>query len=163
MTVLLSVEGLKTHFRTHRGLVKAVDGVSYHVDEREIIGIVGESGCGKSVSQLSVMQLIPTPPGQIVAGKVNFEGQDLLQYEANGSQMRSIRGGKIAFIFQEPMTSLNPVLTIGRQVTEMLELHLSMDKITARQRAAELLGLVGIPEGVTRLDDYPHQFSGGMR
>src|ERR1035437_913019 len=163
MTVLLNVEGLKTHFKTHRGLVKAVDGVSYHINEREIVGIVGESGCGKSVSQLSVIQLIPNPPGKIVGGKVIFEGQDLLQYEPDGDRMRSIRGGKIAFVFQEPMTSLNPVLTISRQLTEMLELHLSMDKTTARQRAAELLGLVGIPEAASRLDDYPHQFSGGMR
>jgi oligopeptide/dipeptide ABC transporter ATP-binding protein len=163
MTVLLNVEGLKTHFRTHRGLVKAVDGVSYHINEREIVGIVGESGCGKSVSQLSVMQLIPNPPGKIVDGKVIFEGEDLLQYDPDGDRMRAIRGGKIAFVFQEPMTSLNPVLTISRQLTEMLELHLNMDKMTARQRAAELLGLVGIPEAASRLDDYPHQFSGGMR
>jgi len=163
MSVLLNVENLKTYLRTYRGLVKAVDGVSYHVDEREIIGLVGESGCGKSVSQLSAMQLIPTPPGEIVDGKVLFDGQDLLKFEAKGAEMRSIRGGKIAIIFQEPMTSLNPVLTICRQSREMLELHLKLGRQAARERAIELLRLVGIPDAETRIDDYPHQFSGGMR
>jgi oligopeptide/dipeptide ABC transporter ATP-binding protein len=163
MKNLLKVENLKTYFRTYRGVVKAVDGVSLYIDDKEIIGLVGESGCGKSVSMLSVMQLIPTPPGQIVGGKVIFEGQDLLQYKAKGEEMTSIRGGKIAMIFQEPMTSLNPVLTICRQLTEMLEWHLGMDPHMARARAIELLKMVGIPEAEGRIDAYPHQFSGGMR
>ena len=163
MSVMLNVKNLKTWFYTDRGLVKAVDGVSYSIGEREIIGLVGESGCGKSVSQLSVMQLIPTPPGKIVAGEVIFEGRNLLEFKANGSEMCSIRGGKIAIIFQEPMTSLNPVLTIGRQLTEALELHMHMEVETARKRAIELLRLVGIPDAERRIDDYPHQFSGGMR
>jgi peptide/nickel transport system ATP-binding protein len=163
MPTLLKVENLKTYFHTDHGLVKAVDGVSYYINEHEIISIVGESGCGKSVSQLSVMQLIPTPPGEVVGGKIMFEGQDLREHEANGPEMRSIRGGKIAMIFQEPMTSLNPVLTISQQLTEALVLHMHMDGDSARKRAGELLRLVGIPDGERRLDDYPHQFSGGMR
>ena len=163
MSVLLNVENLKTQFITDRGLVKAVDGISYHIDENEIVGLVGESGCGKSVSQLSVMQLIPTPPGRIVSGKAVFEGQDLLEFPANGPEMRSVRGAKIAMIFQEPMTSLNPTMTICRQLTEMLELHLGMGTEAARERAIELLRLVGIPSPENRIDDYPHQFSGGMR
>jgi peptide/nickel transport system ATP-binding protein len=163
MSVLLRVEDLRTQFKTDRGLVKAVDGVSYHVDEREIVALVGESGSGKSVSQLSVLQLIPTPPGEIAGGRVIFEDQDLLRFEPDGTEMRSIRGGKIAMIFQEPMTSLNPVLTIGRQVTEMLEIHLKMDEQAARKRAMELLEMVGLPDASLRIDHYPHQFSGGMR
>jgi len=163
MTVLLKVDNLKTQFKTERGLVKAVDGVSYYIDEEEIIGLVGESGCGKSVSQLSMLQLIPTPPGEIVGGKVMFDGQDLLEFKANGSEMRSVRGGKIAMVFQEPMTSLNPVLTIAQQLNEMLELHLNMDAEAARERSIEILRLVGIPDAQSRIDDYPHQFSGGMR
>jgi oligopeptide/dipeptide ABC transporter ATP-binding protein len=163
MVEILNVENLKTYFRTYRGLVKAVDGVSFHLNEGEIIGLVGESGCGKSVSMLSVMQLIPTPPGEIVSGKVMFDGQDLLQYAAKGAQMRAIRGAKIAIIFQEPMTSLNPVLTICRQLTETLELHLGMGRQAAREKATDLLRQVGIPDAKSRLDDYPHQFSGGMR
>jgi peptide/nickel transport system ATP-binding protein len=163
MTVLLKVEKLKTQFRTERGLVKAVDGVSYDIHEGEIVGIVGESGCGKSVSQLSLMQLIPVPPGEIAGGRVIFEGQDLLQFEANGPEMRSVRGGKIAMIFQEPMTSLNPALTIAKQLSEVMQLHLNMDNRAARERSIELLGLVGIPDAERRVDDYPHQFSGGMR
>ncbi len=162
MAELLKVENLKTQFHTESGVVKAVDGISYHIDEQEIIGLVGESGCGKSVSQLSVMQLI-SMPGEIVGGEVIFEGRDLLKFKANGSEMRSVRGAKIAMIFQEPMTSLNPVLTINQQLTEMLELHLKMSKKAARERAIELLGLVGIPDAKSRIDDYPHQFSGGMR
>jgi peptide/nickel transport system ATP-binding protein len=157
------VKDLKTYFKTDRGLVKAVDGVSYYIDEREIISLVGESGCGKSVSMLSVLQLIQTPPGEIVGGQVLFEGQDLLQFKAKGEEMSQIRGAKIAMIFQEPMTSLNPVLTVCRQLTEMTELHLGMDRRSARQRAIELLKMVGIPEAENRIDDYPHQFSGGMR
>jgi len=163
MAVLLNVENLRTYFQTDRGLVKAVDGVSFYINEKEIIGLVGESGCGKSVSMLSVMQLISVPPGQIVSGSAIFDGQDLLQYKSKGEEMSSIRGAKIAMIFQEPMTSLNPVLTIGRQTTEMLELHLNMDSQTAKERAVELLNSVGIPEAESRLDSYPHQFSGGMR
>jgi peptide/nickel transport system ATP-binding protein len=163
MAAVLEVENLKTYFKTDRGLVKAVDGVSYYIDARETIGLVGESGCGKSVSQLSVLQLIPMPPGQIAGGKAIFEGIDLLQFKPDSDQMRAVRGGKISMIFQEPMTSLNPVLTISRQLTEMLELHLKMDNQTARKRAIELLKMVGIPDAETRIDDYPHQFSGGMR
>jgi oligopeptide/dipeptide ABC transporter ATP-binding protein len=163
MTAILTVEGLKTQFRTMGGIVKAVDGVDMHINEREIIGVVGESGCGKSVTMLSVMQLIANPPGKVMAGKVLFDGKDLLQFEANGSEMRSYRGGKIAMIFQEPMTSLNPTLTINQQISEMLELHLGMNKQDSRKRSGELLKLVGVPEAETRLEDYPHQFSGGMR
>jgi len=163
MSAILEVNNLKTQFNTERGLVKAVDGVSYHINEQEIVGLVGESGCGKSVSQLSVLQLIPSPPGEIVEGSIMFEGQDLLKFSGTGPEMRSVRGAKISVVFQEPMTSLNPTMTIGRQLTETLELHLKMEKEAARKRAAELLGLVGIPEGEKRLDDFPHQFSGGMR
>ena len=163
MAEILNVQDLKTYFKTYRGVVKAVDGVSFHIDEGEIIGVVGESGCGKSVSMLSVVQLVPTPPGQIISGKVTFEGRDLLQYAAKGAEMRAIRGAKIAMIFQEPMTSLNPVLTICRQITETLELHLGLDRQAAREKAADLLRQVGIPDAKSRLDDYPHQFSGGMR
>jgi peptide/nickel transport system ATP-binding protein len=162
MAELLRVKDLVTQFKTESGVVKAVSGVSYYIDEQEIIGLVGESGCGKSVSQLSVMQLI-NAPGEITGGEVVFEGQDLLKYRAHGAEMRSVRGAKIAMIFQEPMTSLNPVLTIGQQLTEMLVLHLKMNKDTARSRAIELMGMVGIPAADKRIDDYPHNFSGGMR
>ena len=162
MTEILKVENLQTQFKTESGIVKAVNGVTYHINEQEIVGVVGESGCGKSVSQLSVMQLI-NAPGKIVGGKVIFEGQDLLKYEANGPEMRSIRGAKIAMIFQEPMTSLNPVLTIGQQLTEMLTLHMKMSDEAARKRAIELMSMVGIPGAANRIDDYPHHFSGGMR
>jgi oligopeptide/dipeptide ABC transporter ATP-binding protein len=160
---VIDVRNLKTQFQTEGGLVKAVDGVSYYMDEREIVGLVGESGCGKSVAQLSLMQLIPVPPGKITEGEVFFEGKDILKLERNGEEMRAIRGGKIAMVFQEPMTSLNPVLTIRRQMTEMLELHLHMDRQGARDKALELLKLVGIPDAVGRFNHYPHQFSGGMR
>jgi oligopeptide/dipeptide ABC transporter ATP-binding protein len=162
MTTLLTVENLRTQFNTEGGVVKAVDGISYYIDEQEIVGLVGESGCGKSVSQLSVMQLI-SAPGEIVGGKVIFEGQDLLQFKPKGSEMRAIRGAKIAMIFQEPMTSLNPVLTIGQQLTEMLELHVGKSREAAREGAIKLLSMVGIPSAGNRIDDYPHQFSGGMR
>jgi len=162
MTELLKVNNLVTQFKTESGLVKAVDGVTYHIDQQEIVGLVGESGCGKSVSQLSVMQLIRAP-GEIAAGEVIFEGDNLLKYHANGPEMRAVRGAKIAMIFQEPMTSLNPVLTIGQQMTEMLDLHLKMNREAARDRAVELLGMVGIPGAENRIDDYPHHFSGGMR
>jgi oligopeptide/dipeptide ABC transporter ATP-binding protein len=159
---MLRVKDLETQFHIEEGVVRAVNGVSYSLREREIIGIVGESGCGKSVSQLSVMQLIQRP-GRIVGGEVWFEGRNLLEYGPKSHEMRSIRGAKISMIFQEPMTSLNPVLTIGLQLTESLRLHLGMNKKEARDRAAELLDMVGIPSAASRLDDYPHQFSGGMR
>jgi oligopeptide transport system ATP-binding protein len=158
---LLEVKGLRTEFHTQDGVVKAVDGVSFHIDEGETLGIVGESGCGKSVSLLSVMRLIPMPPGKIAAGEVLFEGVDLLKL--SDDEMRKVRGNKIAMVFQDPMTFLNPVLTIGRQIMEALQLHMGMNKKQARERSAELLAMVGIPEAADRLDDYPHQFSGGMR
>lgn len=161
MATLLEVRNLKTHFFTHEGVVKAVDGVTYDVQEGETLGLVGESGCGKSVSALSLMRLIADPPGKIVGGEVIFEGRDVLKLDED--EMRSIRGRQIAMIFQEPMTSLNPVLTIGRQVAEGLELHLKMDKQASRKRVVELLQMVGIPDGENRIDSYPHQFSGGMR
>ena len=160
---LLSVENLKVHFDTDYGLVRAVDGISYHVKENEIIGLVGESGCGKSVSQLATLQLIPSPPGKIVEGRILFEGRDLLQLHPSSPEMCAIRGGKISMIFQEPMTSLNPALTIGRQIAEMLILHLGMREGEARKRAVDILKLVGIPDAEKRVEDYPHQFSGGMR
>jgi peptide/nickel transport system ATP-binding protein len=162
MTELLKVENLETQFKTESGIVKAVNGVSYYINEQEIVGLVGESGCGKSVSQLSVMQLI-NPPGKVIGGKIMFEGQNLLDFPPNGPLMRSIRGAKIAMIFQEPMTSLNPVLTIGQQVKEMLVLHLKINDEAAEKRAIELMSLVGIPSAEKRIDDYPHTFSGGMR
>jgi peptide/nickel transport system ATP-binding protein len=162
VTELLKVNNLVTQFKTESGVVKAVNGVSYYIDEQEIVGLVGESGCGKSVSQLSIMQLI-NAPGEITGGEVIFEGKNLLKYHANAAEMRAIRGAKIAMIFQEPMTSLNPVLTIGQQLTEMLILHLKMNKEAARERAIELMGMVGIPAAENRIDDYPHNFSGGMR
>ena len=163
MASILEVEDLKTYFKSDRGLVKALDGVSYHINEKEIVGLVGESGCGKSVSLLSVLRLIPVPPGEIVGGRVIFEGKDLMGFDPKGDEMRSIRGGKIGMVFQEPMTSLNPVLTVGRQITEMLELHLNMRRQRAKKRAIELLEMVGIPDAEKRINDYPHQFSGGMR
>jgi oligopeptide transport system ATP-binding protein len=161
MTPLLEVRDLKTRFFTQDGVVHAVNGISYALDEGETLGIVGESGCGKSVSVLSVMRLIPEPPGRIVGGEVLFEGQDLLKMNAN--EIRRVRGNRIAMIFQDPMTSLNPVLSIGLQVSEALQLHMGMDRSQARQRTTELLEMVGIPEAADRFDDYPHQFSGGMR
>ena len=161
MANLLEVKDLATYFFTQDGVVKAVDGISYYLEEGETLGIVGESGCGKSVSALSIMRLVADPPGRTVAGEVFFEGEDILKVD--DSEMRRIRGNRIAMVFQEPMTSLNPVLTIGRQVTETLELHQNMNKNQARERAAELLNMVGIPDSERRLKDYPHQFSGGMR
>ena len=161
MASLLQVRDLKTHFFTDDGVVKAVDGISYDVQPGEIVGLVGESGCGKTVSALSILRLIPDPPGKIVGGEITFEGDDLLK--ANEKEIRHVRGNRIAIIFQEPMTSLNPVLTIGRQITESLELHLKMDRRSANKRAIELMEMVGIPEAKARIADYPHQFSGGMR
>ncbi|MYB40887.1 MAG: ABC transporter ATP-binding protein [Chloroflexi bacterium] len=161
MAKLLEINNLRTYFYTEEGVVRAVDGVSWDLEEGETLGLVGESGCGKSVSALSILRLIPRPPGRIVDGEIIFEGEDLL--DVSDAEMRSIRGNRIAMIFQEPMTSLNPVLTIGNQLTEAITLHLGLEKSDSRARAVELLELVGIPEAANRLDDYPHQFSGGMR
>ena len=161
MTSLLEVKGLRTQFFTEDGVVNAVNGISFYLEEGQTLGIVGESGCGKSVSMLSMMGLIPSPPGRVVGGEVWFQDRDLLKL--NQEEMRQVRGNKIAMIFQDPMTSLNPVLTVERQISEALELHLGMDKEQARNRTIELLEMVRIPEARKRLDDYPHQFSGGMR
>jgi oligopeptide transport system ATP-binding protein len=161
MEPLLEVRDLRTEFVTQEGIVHAVNGISYSLREGEALGIVGESGCGKSVGALSVMRLIPTPPGRIAGGEILFNGRDLLSLR--DEDMRRIRGNDIAMVFQDPMTSLNPVLTIGRQIGEALELHKGMDRKAARQRTIELLELVGIPSARARVDDYPHQFSGGMR
>jgi len=161
MGTLLQVKNLRTTFKTQDGLVNAVNGVNFELKEGETLGIVGESGCGKSVTMLSVMRLIQQPPGKIEADGIIFEGDDLLKM--TDEEIRRIRGNKIAMIFQDPMTSLNPVLTISRQISEALELHLGMNKEKARARTLELLKMVGIPEAERRLDDYPHQFSGGMR
>lgn len=158
---LLEVGDLRTQFRTDDGVVHAVNGVSFSIDEGETLGIVGESGCGKSVTALSILRLIPEPPGQIVSGKVLFQGRDLLS--VGNQEMCEVRGNKIGMVFQDPMTFLNPVLTIGRQVAEAVEVHLGLDPKSARKRAIELLRLVGIPEAEERVDDYPHAFSGGMR
>ena len=151
MAPLLEVKNLKTHFFTADGIVKAVDGISYEVAEGEVVGIVGESGCGKSVGAMSIMRLVASPPGRIVEGEVLFAGEDLVQMDER--EMRGIRGNSISMVFQEPMTSLNPVLTIGRQITETLELHQKMGKENARERASEWLTTVGIPDSDTRLDD----------
>jgi oligopeptide transport system ATP-binding protein len=161
LATLLEIKDLRTYFHTEDGIVKAVDGVSYDVQEGETLGIVGESGCGKSVSALSIMRLIPTPPGRIETGSIMFEGEDLLQLPLD--DMRRVRGNRIGMVFQEPMTSLNPTLTIARQLIEPLELHQHLNRENARRRGAELLEMVGIPDAARRMDDYPHQFSGGMR
>ncbi len=161
MPALLEVRNLCTYFYTRDGVVKAVNNVSYEVDRGETIAIVGESGCGKTVSALSILRLIPEPPGKIVSGEVLFEGSDLLKLSKEG--MRQVRGGKIAMIFQEPMTSLNPVLTIVRQISEALELHRKMTAHEAHEETIRLLKLVGIPEAERRVRDYPHHLSGGMR
>lgn len=157
----MEVKDLTTRFYTQEGVVYAVNGINYTLNEGETLGIVGESGSGKSVQSLSILGLIPNPPGKIEAGTVMFRGRDLLKLSRE--EMRKVRGAEIAMIFQDPMTSLNPVLTIGRQITEALQLHLGMNTNQARERAAELLSMVGIPLAAKRLDDYPHQFSGGMR
>jgi oligopeptide/dipeptide ABC transporter ATP-binding protein len=161
MTALLQVRHLQTQFLTRGGVVRAVDGVSWDVGEGETVALVGESGCGKSVSALSIMRLVAEPAGRIVGGQILFKGRDLLTLSEE--EMRKVRGREIGMIFQEPMTSLNPVLTIGRQLTEGLEIHLAMTPAQARDRAIELLGLVGVPDPGRRLAQYPHQFSGGMR
>lgn len=159
--LLLDVKGLETTFKTSEGIVHAVNGVSFNLKEGETLGVVGESGCGKSVTMLSVLGLIPSPPGKIVAGSANFFNQDLLKMST--AELRAIRGAQISMVFQDPMTSLNPVLTVGRQLTEPLMLHLGMNHKQAEERAAELLEMVGIPNAKDRLSDFPHQFSGGMR
>jgi oligopeptide/dipeptide ABC transporter ATP-binding protein len=159
--MVLDVKDLRTHFFTPEGIVKAVDGVSYDVREGETMALVGESGCGKSVSALSIMRLIPSPPGRIMGGTVTFNGRDLSGL--NNEEMRKVRGKEMAMIFQEPMTSLNPVLTIGRQLTETFEAHVYASREASVKRAAEVLKLVGIPDPERRLSQYPHQFSGGMR
>jgi oligopeptide transport system ATP-binding protein len=161
MPPLLQVKDLRTHFYTEEGLVKAVDGITYDVEEGETLALVGESGCGKSISALSLLKLIPIPPGRIVSGEVLFEGEDLLKLSED--EIRKIRGNRISMVFQEPMTSLNPVLTIGKQMTEALELHLRLNHRAATARAIQLLEMVGVAEAERRIDDYPHQFSGGMR
>ena len=161
MAKILEIENLQTQFFTSAGTVRAVDGISYSVDEGESVAIVGESGCGKSVSALSILRLIPDPPGRIVGGSIRFMGMDLLAL--SDKEIRKVRGRRIAMVFQEPMTSLNPVLTIGLQLTETLEHHLEMSRDAARARAAELLGMVGISDTKRRLSQYPHHLSGGMR
>lgn len=165
MSRLLEVKGLETRFFTQDGVVHAVNGISYHLDEGETLAIVGESGCGKSVGVMSLLRLIPQPPGKITGGEVWFgtdsDRKNLLKISEE--EIRQVRGNRIAMIFQDPMTSLNPVLTIGFQISEALMLHLGMNKEAARKRTVELLELVGIPRAADRLDDYPHQFSGGMR
>ena len=158
---LLDVKGLETEFKTPDGIIHAVNGVSFSLEEGETLGLVGESGCGKSVTMLSVLRLIAMPPGRIVAGEAFFRGQDLLKMSQE--DIRHVRGAQIAMVFQDPMTSLNPVLTIGVQMEEPLRLHLGMNRNQARARSAELLAMVGIPSSKDRLRDYPHQFSGGMR
>jgi peptide/nickel transport system ATP-binding protein/oligopeptide transport system ATP-binding protein len=161
MSALLDVRNLSTYFYTQDGVVKAVENVSYEVARGESIALVGESGCGKTVSALSILRLIPEPPGKIVSGQVMFDGTDLLRLSRDG--IREVRGARISMIFQEPMTSLNPVLTIGRQISETLELHRSMKGQQALEEAVRLLKLVGIPQAERRAKDYPHHFSGGMR
>jgi peptide/nickel transport system ATP-binding protein len=158
---LLEIDDLKTHFFTRDGIVRAVDGVSFSVAAGETLAVVGESGCGKSVTSLSVLRLIASPPGRIVGGRIRFQGQDLLQLSER--KMRAIRGNEISMIFQEPMTSLNPVLSIGRQISETLRVHRGMRQQAAEERAREMLRLVGIPEAAQRMQQYPHELSGGMR
>jgi oligopeptide/dipeptide ABC transporter ATP-binding protein len=158
---LLEIEDLRTQFFTSAGTVRAVDGISYNVKEGETVAIVGESGCGKSVSALSILRLIPNPPGKVVGGEIRFQDKDLLKL--SDQEIRDVRGKDIAMVFQEPMTSLNPVLTIGLQLTETLQHHLGMSDEECNARAIELLGMVGISEPERRLEQYPHHLSGGMR
>lgn len=161
MNELLRIEDLQTRFYIRDGTVNAVNGVSYSINEGEILGVVGESGCGKSVHALSIMRLIPDPPGKIESGEVWFDGQDLLS--VSDEEIRKVRGGRLAMVFQDPMSSLNPAMTVGFQIEEALQLHLGMNDQQAEDRTAELLTMVGIPDARNRMDDYPHQFSGGMR
>ena len=158
---LLEVKNLVTSFHTERGVVRAVDGVSFNIPKGKTVGLVGESGCGKSVTSLSILRLIQSPPGKITNGEILFEGEDLLKL--NDAQMRKVRGNRISMIFQEPMTSLNPVFTIGNQIGEVFRIHQGADKKEARDRAIEMLRLVKIPAPEKRVDEYPHQLSGGMR
>jgi oligopeptide/dipeptide ABC transporter ATP-binding protein len=159
--MLLNIEGLKTYFFVEDGVVKAADGLSLGLRSRETLGIVGESGCGKSVMALSILRLIPAPPGRIVAGRILFDGYDLLQLSE--AKMRKIRGNKISMIFQEPMTSLDPVFSVGNQISETLRFHRGLSRKEAFDLSIELLGMVGIPSPESRVRDYPHQMSGGMR
>ncbi len=161
MTKLLEVKNLTTQFFTTAGIVQAVDNVSFDIDEGETVAVVGESGCGKSVSALSILRLIPWPPGKIIGGSIHFSGRDLLAL--SDEEIRTIRGREISMVFQEPMTSLNPVLSIGLQLTETMEHHLGIPNSEAHQRAIELLGMVGISEPERRLNQFPHHLSGGMR
>ncbi|HEX6401017.1 MAG TPA: ABC transporter ATP-binding protein, partial [Actinomycetota bacterium] len=158
---LLKVRGLSTHFFTPDGVVQAVDDVSFELGYGETLGLVGESGCGKSVTALSIARLVPDPPGRIVSGEIEFDGIDVLKLDSD--EMRHLRGKEIGFIFQDPLTSLNPTLTIGYQIAESIRQHMGLSRDAARDRVAELLGKVGIPRAKDRLNDYPHQFSGGMR
>lgn len=158
---ILNVQGLETQFSTPEGVVHAVNGVDFTLNEGETLGVVGESGCGKSVSMLSILRLIQQPPGKIVAGTAMFRGKDLLQMTSD--EIRHVRGGQISMVFQDPMTSLNPVMTIGKQMAEPLMLHMGLSREQARERSVELLEQVGIPRAKDRLKDYPHQYSGGMR
>src|SRR5437588_2428186 len=160
MRHLLEVKDLRTHFPTRAGLVRAVDGVSFHLDEGEFLGLVGESGCGKSMTALSIMRLI-APPGKIVGGEILFDGRNLLKL--SNREMRDVRGNDIAMIFQDPMTSLNPVFTLGEQIAEALRLHRGLSRKAARAAAIEAMREVSIPDPALRADDYPHQLSGGMR
>jgi peptide/nickel transport system ATP-binding protein/oligopeptide transport system ATP-binding protein len=160
-TPVLQVTGLRTEFAVRGGAVHAVNGVSFHVNAGELLGVVGESGSGKSVTMMSLLRLLPSPPARITGGAVMFEGRDLVKLPPD--EMRAVRGGRVGFIFQDPMTSLNPVFTVGFQIMEPLREHMGLSKEAARARAAELLALVGIPSPAARLNDYPHQFSGGMR
>jgi len=158
---LLRLEGLRIHFRTEEGTLHAVDGIDLHIDRGETLGIVGESGCGKSVTAMSIMKLLAMPPGFIAGGRILFEGKDLVQ--ASAASMRRIRAREIAMIFQEPMTSLNPVFSVGEQIAETLRLHQGLDRKAALSRTIEMLAMVNIPKADRRVHDYPHQFSGGMR
>ena len=159
--VVLSVDNIVTQFKTAEGTVHAVNGVSFDVRAGELLGVVGESGCGKSVTMMSLVKLVPMPPARIVEGSAMFDSKDLIQMDLE--ELQKIRGAQIGFIFQDPMTSLNPVLTVGYQLTEALRLHKRLSKKAARARAVEILELVGIPLAEKRLNDFPHQFSGGMR
>jgi oligopeptide/dipeptide ABC transporter ATP-binding protein len=158
---LLEVKNLRTYFFTDEGIVKAVDDVSFGLKKGESLGIVGESGSGKSVTALSIMRLIQDPPGKIIGGEIIFRGEDLLKKKEE--EMREVRGNKISMVFQDPMTSLNPVFTIGDQIMEAIILHQKLDKVSAKKKAIEMLEIVRIPEASKRIDEYPHQFSGGMR
>ena len=161
MSWLLEIEDLETRFKIAKGTVHAVNGISLSIERRETVGIVGESGCGKSVTMLSILGLLPQPPASINAEKITFDGEDLLHYSAE--ELRKIRGNRIGMIFQDPMTSFNPVLTVGRQLMEPLEMHTGMGRRESEQLAQEMLSLVGIPNPKHRLTEFPHQFSGGMR